>query len=82
MADKINTIMGVVTIITAAEMGEVKLNPLKKVSMLSATPKKAAAIIRGKSCRLIFSLEPKREISQNKIVAPKTRIKINPYGFT
>ena len=32
MEDKINTIIGVVTIITAAEIGEVKLNPLKKVS--------------------------------------------------
>ena len=49
MADNINTIIGVVTIITAAEIGEVKLNPLKKVSMFKATPKKAAAIILGKS---------------------------------
>jgi hypothetical protein len=37
IADK--TIMGVVTIITDADMGGVRLNPLKKVSILSATPK-------------------------------------------
>ena len=48
-AESVKTIMGVETIITAALMGEVRLNPLKKVSMLKATPKKAAAIIRGKS---------------------------------
>ena len=48
-AESVNTIIGVETIITAALMGEVRLNPLKNVSILKATPKKAAAIILGKS---------------------------------
>jgi hypothetical protein len=48
------TIMGVVTIMTDAEIGEVRLIH-KKVSILKATPKKAAAIIRGKSFMAIFS---------------------------
>jgi hypothetical protein len=42
----------VVTIITDAEMG-VRLNPLKKVKHVKT--KSAAAIIRGKSLRAIFS---------------------------
>jgi hypothetical protein len=40
MADSTSTIMGVDTIITEAEIGEVRLKPLK-VSMLKATQKKS-----------------------------------------
>jgi hypothetical protein len=54
IADNINTINGVQTIITAAEIGDVRLNPLKKVSIFKATPKKAQAIILGKSWSEIF----------------------------
>jgi hypothetical protein len=42
MADSTSTIMGVDTIITEAEIGEVRLKPLKKVSMLKQLKKKAA----------------------------------------
>jgi hypothetical protein len=81
-AESIKTIMGVVTIKTEAEMGEVKLNPLKKVSMLNATPKKAAAIIRGKSARSIFSLGKKNQINQNSTTDPPTRKTMKPKGKT
>jgi len=47
MAERISTIIGVQTISTDAEIGEVKLNPLKKESIFKATPKKAAHIILG-----------------------------------
>jgi hypothetical protein len=56
MAESTSSIMGVETIITDAEMGVVRVNPLKKESMFRATPKKAVQIIRGKSARSIFSL--------------------------
>ena len=84
MAESTSTIMGVETIITDAEIGEVRLNPLKKESMFKATPKKAAQIILGKSARSILSLRTfsgirvKSQTNQNKIVEPPTRIKINP----
>ena len=74
------TIMGVETIITEAAMGEVMLRPLKKVSMFRATPKKAAAIMRGKSLRSIFSFGVKSQTSQNKIVEPPTRSKDKSVG--
>ena len=73
-----STIIGVETIKTAAEIGEVRLNPLKNVSILKATPKKAAAIIRGKSVLSIFSLGTKSQINQNKITEPPTRKTMNP----
>jgi hypothetical protein len=78
IAERIKTIMGVVTIKTDAEIGEVKLKPLKKVSILKATPKKAAAMIRGKSLLSIFSLGRKSQISQNKITELPTRKTIKP----
>ena len=84
IADKTKTINGVQTIITAAEIGEVMLNPLKKESIFKATPKKAHAIIRGKSLVAIFSEIPifKSRIStqtaQNKSTEPPTRNKIKP----
>jgi hypothetical protein len=78
IADKTSTIIGVETIITAAEIGEVRLNPLKKVSILNATPKKAAAIILGKSPMAIFSLGIKSHVSQKSSTEPPTRRKINP----
>ena len=56
IAESAKTIIGVETMITAAEIGDVRLNPLKKVSILKATPKNAAAIIRGKSANSILSL--------------------------
>jgi hypothetical protein len=65
-------------IIAAAEIGEVRLNPLKKVSILNATPKKAAAIILGKSPKAIFSLGIKSHVSQKSSTEPPTRSKINP----
>ena len=80
MAESVNTIIGVETIITAALMGEVRLNPLKKVSILNATPKKAAPIIRGKSLRAIFSFGIKSQISQNNSTEPPTRNRIKPYA--
>lgn len=76
--------MGVQTISTDAEIGEVKLSPLKKESIFKATPKNAAQIIRGKSARSIFSSRIAAEFLlksqdiQNKMVAPPTRTKINP----
>lgn len=78
IADKIKTIIGVVTIITDADMGEVRLNPLKKVSILNATPKKAAAIIRGKSFKSIFCFGIKSQINQKSNVEPLTRSNIKP----
>ena len=50
--------------------------------MFKATPKNAAAIIRGKSWFSIFSLGPKTETNQNRITEPPTRIVINPNGRT
>jgi hypothetical protein len=50
IAERINTIIRVVT---GCRDGS-KAQPLKKVSMLKATQKNAAAIIRGKSLRAIF----------------------------
>ena len=50
--------------------------------MFKATPKNDAAIILGKSCWSIFSVFTKKEITQNKTIAPKTRNKIKPNGFT
>jgi hypothetical protein len=81
-ADSSNTIMGVVTMITAAEIGEVKLNPLKNVSIFKATPKKAAATIRGKSFRCICCFGPIKETSQNNTVAPNTLNNMKPNGLT
>jgi hypothetical protein len=78
IAERSSTIIGVVTMITDADMGEVRLNPLKKVSMLKATPKKAAAIIRGKSLKAIFSFGMNNQESQNNSIAPVTRNKIKP----
>jgi hypothetical protein len=78
--DRIRTIIGVVTMITAADIGVVKLKPLKKVSIFSATPKKAAAMIRGKSANKTFSFGPRKETAQKSKAAPLTRSKINPYG--
>lgn len=86
MADKTSTISGVQTIITAAEIGEVMLNPLKKDSIFKATPKKAHAIIRGKSLYAIFSKVPifinriNNQTAQNKITVPPTRSNIKPYA--
>ena len=77
-AESTKTIIGVVTIITAALIGEVKLKPLKNVNIFKATPNKAAAMIRGKSANAIFSLGRKSQINQNKIPEPPTRNKINP----
>lgn len=81
-ADNSNTIIGVVTIMTAAEIGEVKLNPLKKVSIFKATPKNAAAIIRGKSFSCIGCFGAKKETNQNNTVAPKTLNNMKPNGLT
>lgn len=77
-AESVKTIIGVETMITAALMGEVRLNPLKKVSILNATPKKAAAIIRGKSFSAIFSFGVNNQTSQNKSIEPPARNKIKP----
>ena len=77
-AESVNTIIGVETIITAAEIGEVRLKPLKNVSILKATPKKAAAKILGKSVKAIFSFGINSQTSQNKITDPPTRRNINP----
>lgn len=77
-ADKTSTIIGVHTMITAADIGEVKLNPLKKVSILKATPKKAAATILGKSATAMFSLGIKSQVNQNNTTEPPTRNKIKP----
>ena len=80
MAESTSTIIGVETISTEVEMGEVKLRPLKKQSIFSVTPKNAAAIMRGKSARSIFSARTfsgilaKSQDNQNKTVAPPTRI--------
>jgi hypothetical protein len=62
MADSTSTIMGVDTIITEAEIGEVRLKPLKKV-MLKAT--------RGgnntrKITKVYFSLGINNQANQNK----------------
>jgi len=43
--EKIKTIIGEVTIITEALMGEVRLSPLKKHNMFNAIPKNDAKII-------------------------------------
>jgi hypothetical protein len=59
----------VVTIITDAEMGEVRLNP-KKVSMLKATPKNARSNNSGKSLELFFLWHKQKARSQNKSIAP------------
>ncbi|MNE33104.1 hypothetical protein D3C80_1267510 [compost metagenome] len=77
-AESTSTIIGVETIITAALIGEVRLSPLKNVSILKATPKKAAAMIRGKSPKSIFSLGINNPTSQNKIMEPPARNRINP----
>jgi hypothetical protein len=74
IAERINTIIGVHH--NHGCRDRVRLNPLKKVSMLKATPKNAAAIIRGKSLRAIFSFGINNQDSQNKIMAPLTRNKI------
>jgi hypothetical protein len=66
-----NTIMGVVTI-TDAEIGEVSLQ--KKVSILKATKKKAAAIIRGMA--IFFWHE--QPGNQNNSIACCTHNKIKP----
>jgi hypothetical protein len=58
---------GVVTIITDAEIGEVRLNPLKSKHVKSK--KNAAAIIRGKSLKSYFFLWQNQD-SQNKSIAP------------
>ncbi|MCY1228573.1 hypothetical protein D9M72_408970 [compost metagenome] len=82
MADNTKTIIGVVTMITEAIIGEVRLNPSKNVSILRATPKKAEAIILGKSFNAIFSALIKSATSQNKRAEPPTLKTINPKGFT
>ena len=82
IAESTSTIMGVVTIITEAIIGEVRLNPSKKVSILKATPKKAEAIILGKSFKAIFSVFKKSATSQNSNAEPPTRKTINPKGLT
>jgi hypothetical protein len=46
--------------------------------MLNATPKKAAAIILGKSVSAIFSFGIKSQTSQNKKHEPPTRNRIKP----
>ena len=85
-ADNIRTIIGVMGMITDAEIGEVKLNPLKNVNILKATPVKAAAAILGKSEVLIFSVGIslaeviKYAASQNNTVEIPTRTTIKPYG--
>ena len=48
--------------------------------MFKATPKKAAAIILGKSDFAIFSFGPKKETNQKSKTEPPTRNKINPKG--
>jgi uncharacterized membrane protein len=53
MADSTSTIMGVDTIITEAEIGEVRLKPLKSKHVKGNS--KAAAIIR-KITKVYFSL--------------------------
>ncbi len=82
IADKTNTIIGVVTIITEAIIGEVRLRPSKKVSIFRATPKNAEAIILGKSLSAIFSVFKNKATSQNKIAEPPTRKTINEKGLT
>ncbi len=84
IAEKISTIIGVVTIITEAEIGEVRLNPLKKLSMFNVIPKKAEAIILGKSAQAIFSFSISwkllimSQIAQNKSTEPPVRMTTKP----
>ena len=84
IAERTRTIIGVETISTDAEMGEVKLNPLKNASIFKATPKKAAAENSRKIYGVNFFVRNfldflvKSQTNQNKIVAPPTRIMIKP----
>ena len=81
-ADKITTIIGVVVTNTELLMGVERSNPLKNASILIDIPNKAQIKSRPQSFLSIFSLGPRKEIPQKSAVAPKTRIIINPKGFT
>ena len=57
-------------------------SPLKKASILSATPKKAGATNFGKSLRSIFLFGVKMPNNQKSNPAQMTLNKINPKGLT
>ena len=80
IADKIKTIIGVVTIITEPFIGVVNWRPLKNANIFSATPKKAAITNLEKSLYSIFSEGVHKLKIQNRIPAKETRNNINPKG--
>lgn len=80
IADRINTKIGVMVAITELLMGVERLNPLKNINILITIPKTAQINNLGQSLDLIFSLGPKKLISQNNAAAPLTRSMINPKG--
>ena len=68
-------------IIIAALIGEVILNPEKKVSWFKATPKNPHIANTLKSFVSIFSCLKKSETNQNRLNAPIARKKIKPNGL-
>lgn len=68
--------------ITAPLIWVVYYSPLKKASILSATPKKAGATNFGKSPRSIFLFGVKMPNNQRSNPAQMTLNKINPKGLT
>src|SRR5690606_6948507 len=80
-ADKTNTTMGTTVIITEAWIGVVYSRPLKKVNMFKAMPKTEAKNSMIKSLDSMRCLGVNKLKIQNKMAAPKTRIKIKPKGF-
>ena len=74
--------MGTAIIIIAPLIGVVYCSPLKKASILTATPKKAAATNFGKSLRSIFLLGVKIPNNYKSNPAQTALNKINPKGLT
>jgi len=72
--------IGVVVTRTALFMGVDKSKPLKNASILIAMPKSEHSITLPQSFHSILSLGPKKEILQNKMVAPNTLSIIKPKG--
>lgn len=80
-AERINSIIGEIVIITALFMGVERLSPLKNINIFITIPKIAHAIILGQSSFFIRSLGPLKLISRNKRKAPLTLKKIKPNGL-
>lgn len=81
MAATKRTNMGRVVIMREAFMAPVRSSPLKNNNWLMATPNNPQAASRRRSLRSTFSLLKKGLTMIKRVVAPRTRSKMNPMGW-